>query len=76
MLDYPIGTFLFWRVKKRIVNQKEYSMYDSSKIFMSAMPTKIHLPLNRFQQMVLRILFGLVLDGSNGLHHCILRSEA
>ena len=22
MLDYPIGTFLFWRVKKRIVNQK------------------------------------------------------
>lgn len=33
MLDYPIGTFLFWRVKKRIVNQKEYSMYEFIKDF-------------------------------------------
>lgn len=27
MLGYPIGTFLFWKVKKRIVNEKGYSMY-------------------------------------------------
>ena len=31
MLGYPIGTFLFWRVKKTIVNQKEYSMYELIK---------------------------------------------
>ena len=28
MLGYPIGTFLFWKVKKTIVNQNEYSMYE------------------------------------------------
>ena len=27
MLGYPIGTFLFWKVKKAVVNQNEYSMY-------------------------------------------------
>ena len=31
MLGYPIGTFLFWKVKKAIVNQKEYSMYEFIK---------------------------------------------
>lgn len=31
MLDYPIGTFLFWKVKKTIVNQNEYSMYEFIK---------------------------------------------
>lgn len=31
MLGYPIGTFLFWKVKKVIVNQKEYSMYEFIK---------------------------------------------
>lgn len=31
MLGYPIGTFLFWKVRKTIVNQKEYSMYDFIK---------------------------------------------
>lgn len=31
MLGYPIGTFLFWKVKKTIVNQKEYSMYELIK---------------------------------------------
>ncbi|WP_147565005.1 DUF262 domain-containing protein [Clostridium tyrobutyricum] len=31
MLGYPIGTFLFWKVKKTIVNQKEYSMYEFIK---------------------------------------------
>ena len=28
MLGYPIGTFLFWKVKKAIINDKEYSMYE------------------------------------------------
>lgn len=28
MLEYPIGTFLFWKVKKAIINKKEYSMYE------------------------------------------------
>lgn len=28
---YPIGTFLFWKVKKATVNQKEYSMYEFIK---------------------------------------------
>ena len=31
MLGYPIGTFLFWKVKKTIVNEKEYSMYEFIK---------------------------------------------
>ena len=31
MLGYPIGTFLFWKVKKCIINQKEYSMYEFIK---------------------------------------------
>ncbi|HEL2413070.1 TPA: DUF262 domain-containing protein [Streptococcus suis] len=31
MREYPIGTFLFWKVKKTIVNQKEYSMYEFIK---------------------------------------------
>lgn len=31
MLGYPIGTFLFWKVKKTIVNDKEYSMYEFIK---------------------------------------------
>lgn len=31
MLGYPIGTFLFWKVRKTIVNQKEYSMYEFIK---------------------------------------------
>lgn len=28
MRGYPIGTFLFWKVHKEIVNDKEYSMYE------------------------------------------------
>lgn len=31
MLGYPIGTFLFWRVSKEIVNEKNYSMYQFIK---------------------------------------------
>lgn len=31
MLGYPIGTFLFWKVKKTVINQKEYSMYEFIK---------------------------------------------
>lgn len=31
MLGYPIGTFLFWKVKKSVINQKEYSMYEFIK---------------------------------------------
>ena len=31
ILGYPIGTFLFWKVKKTIVNQKKYSMYEFIK---------------------------------------------
>lgn len=31
MLGYPIGTFLFWKVKKSIINNKEYSMYEFIK---------------------------------------------
>lgn len=31
MLGYPIGTFLFWKVKKTIVNQKDYLMYEFIK---------------------------------------------
>lgn len=31
MLDYPIGTFLFWKVKKTIINEKDYSMYEFIK---------------------------------------------
>lgn len=27
MLNYPIGTFLLWKVKKSVVNDKQYSMY-------------------------------------------------
>lgn len=28
---YPFGTFLFWKVKKRVVNEKQYSMYHFIK---------------------------------------------
>ena len=28
MLNYPIGTFLLWKVKRNIVNDKQYSMYE------------------------------------------------
>ena len=31
MLNYPIGTFLLWKVKKSVVNSKEYSMYEFIK---------------------------------------------
>ncbi len=31
MLGYPIGTFLFWKVKKSVINKKEYSMYEFIK---------------------------------------------
>ncbi len=31
MRGYPIGTFLFWKVKKTLVNEKEYSMYEFIK---------------------------------------------
>lgn len=33
MLGYPIGTFLFWKVKKSVINKKEYSMYEFIKDF-------------------------------------------
>lgn len=33
MLGYPIGTFLFWKVRKSIINNKEYSMYEFIKDF-------------------------------------------
>lgn len=31
MRGYPIGTFLFWKVKKDIINEKKYSMYEFIK---------------------------------------------
>ena len=31
MLEYPIGTFLFWKVGKEVVNEKNYSMYQFIK---------------------------------------------
>ena len=31
MLGYPIGTFLFWKVKKKVVNDNNYSMYEFIK---------------------------------------------
>lgn len=31
MLGYPIGTFLFWKVPKNVVNEKKYSMYEFIK---------------------------------------------
>lgn len=31
MLKYPIGTFLFWKVKKDVVNKKGYSLYEFIK---------------------------------------------
>ena len=31
MRGYHIGTFLLWKVKKKIVNEKEYSMYEFIK---------------------------------------------
>ena len=31
MLGYPIGTFLLWKVKKAVVNEKDYSMYEFIK---------------------------------------------
>lgn len=33
MLGYPIGTFLFWKVRKSIINKKEFSMYEFIKDF-------------------------------------------
>lgn len=33
MLGYPIGTFLFWKVRNSIINKKEYSMYEFIKDF-------------------------------------------
>ena len=31
MRGYPFGTFLFWKVKKKTVNDKGYSMYEFIK---------------------------------------------
>lgn len=31
MLNYPIGTFLFWKVSKEIINSKQYSLYEFIK---------------------------------------------
>ncbi len=33
MRGYPIGTFLFWKVRKAIINEKEYSLYQVIKDF-------------------------------------------
>ncbi|MGB4658074.1 MAG: DUF262 domain-containing protein [Mobilitalea sp.] len=33
MLGYPIGTFLFWKVRKSTINNKEYSLYEFIKDF-------------------------------------------
>lgn len=33
MRGYPIGTFLLWKVKKKVVNDKDYSMYEFIKDF-------------------------------------------
>lgn len=33
MLGYPVGTFLFWKVRKSIINKKGYSMYEFIKDF-------------------------------------------
>lgn len=33
MMEYPIGTFLFWKVKKAVINSMEYSMYEFIKDF-------------------------------------------
>ena len=33
MRAYPIGTFLLWKVRKSIINNKEYSMYEFIKDF-------------------------------------------
>lgn len=33
MKGYPFGTFLFWKVKKRIIVNKQYSMYEFIKHF-------------------------------------------
>jgi hypothetical protein len=41
MLGYPIGTFLFWKVKKTVINKKEYSMYEFIKDFTSAICIRI-----------------------------------
>lgn len=33
MRGYPIGTFLFWNVKKSIIREKEYSLYEFIRNF-------------------------------------------
>ena len=33
MLNYPIGTFLLWKVKKSVINEMDYSMYEFIKDF-------------------------------------------
>ena len=69
MLGYPIGTFLFWKVKKTIVNKKDYSMYEfikdyhdrdmySSRITTNGICTKIRPHRNRFQSEAVMKRFG------------------
>lgn len=33
MRDYPIGTFLFWKVKKKVINEMDYSLYEFIRDF-------------------------------------------
>lgn len=61
MLGYPIGTFLFWKVRKSIINKKEYSMYEFIKDFHERDVYEIHLHHSHFLLEVMRKQYGLFL---------------
>ncbi len=62
MKDYPFGTFLFWKVKKSVVVQKAYSMYEFIKDFHERdnyqNPKAGQLNINNSEETILTALDG------------------
>ncbi len=63
MLGYPIGTFLFWKVKKSVINQKEYSMYEFIKDYHERdryknLPAPQPFPVGSLDETILSVLDG------------------
>lgn len=67
MLNYPIGTFLFWKVKKETVNQKDYSMYEFIREYHERDMHKNPLAPQPFLEVTKDETMWAVLDGQQRL---------
>ena len=58
MLGYPIGTFLFWKVKKDVVNKKNIRCMNLLRITMKEIYIRIRLHHSLFRLEVEKIHYG------------------